>query len=249
MDHRVITPPRVDVFVRSLSACAELSPEEMAFLEAMPLSLQDAGIGAELLREGQLLAAPQILLSGWACRFRMLPDGRRQIFDFILPGDLFGVYFGPGAVALSTAVTLTVALTADASPLWAAVRDRADEFPGLANCCRAAVSLAEARLLDQLMRVGRQTAYERTASLILEFFHRLRHAGLAEGDVIPMPLTQETIADALGLSVVHLNRTLQQLRRDRLIESRNGFMRVLDPEQLAKISDFRPPPVPVRRLK
>ena len=98
-----------------------------------------------------------------------------------------------------------------------------------------------AYLLNQLVRVGRQTAYERTAHLILEIHDRLTAVGIADGPTIPMPLTQEIIADALGLSVVHLNRTLQLLRRDHLIESRAGFVKLLQPDQLADLADFHPP--------
>jgi CRP-like cAMP-binding protein len=241
MDHRPINPPHADILARRLSRYAELSPSEMALVEALPLSAQDVAAGTELITEGRPLDTPRLMLRGWACRFRMLPDGRRQIFDFMLPGDLYGLCPRPEAIALTTAVTLTASQIADASALWDAVRDRPDDFPGLANACRTTASLDEAYLLNQLVRVGRQTAYERTAHLILELFDRLEAVGLAEGNTIPMPLTQETIADALGLSVVHLNRTLQHLRRDRLIESKNGFLRVLQPDELAAIADFRPP--------
>jgi DNA-binding GntR family transcriptional regulator len=75
----------------------------------------------------------------------------------------------------------------------------------------------------------------------------LSAVGLADGATIPMPLTQETIADALGLSVVHLNRTLQLLRRDHLIESRAGFVKLLQPEQLADVADFHPPVISQKR--
>ena len=243
MDHRPVSPAHADILVRRLSSYAELSPSEIALLQALPLTAQDVGTGVELITEGKLLDTPRLLLSGWACRFRMLPDGRRQIFDFILPGDLYGLCLRPQAIALTTAVTLTAAQIADASALWDAVRDRVNDYPGLAGACHTTASLEEAYLLNQLVRVGRQTAYERTAHFILELFYRLSVVGLSEGNTIPMPLTQETIADALGLSVVHLNRTLQQLRRDQLIESRNGYVRVLQPEQLADVADFRPPVV------
>jgi CRP-like cAMP-binding protein len=241
MDRRPVNPPHADILERRLSSYVQLSPSEISLLQALPLTAQDVGVGVELISEGKLLDTPRLLLDGWACRFRMLPDGRRQIFDFILPGDLYGLCLRPQAVALTTAMTLTRTQIADASALWNAVSERVEDFPGLANACYMTMSLDEAHLLNQLVRVGRQTAYERTAHLILEIFERLNVVGLAEGNAFPMPLTQETIADALGLSVVHLNRTLQQLRRDQLIEFRNGFVRLLKPEALADVADFRPP--------
>jgi CRP-like cAMP-binding protein len=93
------------------------------------------------------------------------------------------------------------------------------------------------------MRVGRQTAYERTAHFILEIHERLSQVGLAGDTTVAIPLTQEIMADALGLSVVHLNRTLQQLRRNQLIEFKSGLVRLLQPEQLAEIAHFRIPRV------
>jgi CRP-like cAMP-binding protein len=243
MDQRTPVASPSDILVRRLARYAELSPAEVELLETLPLASQDVGAGTELIVEGRLLDTPRLLVSGWACRFRMLPDGRRQIFDFILPGDMYGLCLRPQAIALTTAITLTQAQIADATALWVAIKDESGEYPGLADACHSTASLEEAYLLNQLVRVGRQTAYERTAHLILEIHDRLNAVGLADGATIPMPLTQETIADALGLSVVHLNRTLQLLRRDQLIESRSGFVKLLQPEQLADVADFHPPVV------
>ncbi len=240
MDVRSVAPTSADLLVRRLSQYAELSEREGALLRGLETSLTDMAAGAELIVEGQVLDTPRLLKSGWACRFRYLPDGRRQIFEFFLPGDMYGMCLRPQAIALTTAVTLTAVQIADATALWSAITDEPDRYPALADACHITASLEEAYLLNQLMRVGRQTAYERTAHFFLELFERLSVVGLADGLSIPMPLTQETIADALGLSVVHLNRTLQQLRRDRLIESRNGSVTLLQPEALAQIADFRP---------
>src|SRR5262249_10318746 len=88
---------------------------------------------------------------------------------------------------------------------------------------------------------GRLTAYERVAHLLLELFHRLRPVGFTQGNRYLLPLTQEMLADALGLSVVHTNRTLQQLRRDRLIELNSSAVNILQPEALAELADYRQP--------
>ena len=233
--------PDVDMLLRRLRRYAELSPPEVAIVRSLSANMEDHPSGVELIAEGQTLDAPRLLLSGWACRFRMLPDGRRQIFEFILPGDLYGLCLRPQAIALTTAIALTPVTIADASILGDAVVNRSDEFPALTTALHNTASLEEAYLLNQLMRVGRQTAYERTAHLILELHERLSIVGLAEEAVVPVPLTQEIMADALGLSVVHLNRTLQQLRRNQLIEFKNGQVRLLQPDLLRDIADFRPP--------
>jgi hypothetical protein len=91
--------------------------------------------------------------------------------------------------------------------------------------------------------LGRQTAYERVAHFLLEVQRRLEIAGLGDGQRFPLPLTQEIMGDALGLSIVHVNRTLQQLRRERLIELRSGVTILLQRDLLASIANFQPAPL------
>jgi CRP-like cAMP-binding protein len=92
------------------------------------------------------------------------------------------------------------------------------------------------------MRLGRQSAYERLIHLLLEFLDRLKANGAAEDGSFVMPFTQEVLSDALGLSTVHTNRVLQQLRRERLIETHAASVRLIDPVLLAEIADYRAPP-------
>jgi CRP-like cAMP-binding protein len=99
-------------------------------------------------------------------------------------------------------------------------------------------------LQNQLVRVGRQTAYERTAHLLLELYHRLKAVSFTQGNGYVLPLTQEMMADALGLSVVHTNRTLQHLRRDKMIETHGSAITILQPEALEQVADFREPSLP-----
>jgi CRP-like cAMP-binding protein len=145
-------------------------------------------------------------------------------------------------LAATSAVTLTPARIAGIGCLREMV-DEPERFPGLARAFASARAQQDACLLNHVVRLGRQTAYERIAHLLLELGHRLHEIGLEMGTFVPLPLTQEVIGDALGLSVVHVNRTLQQLRRDHLIEVRAASMRLLKPEALARIADFRLPQV------
>lgn len=237
------TSPHADLIAQRLSHFSELSGREIALLESLAQRTDESTAGSELIREGQLLDSPRLLMAGWACRYRTLPDGRRQIFKFILPGDLFGFCLRPKAVALTATIALTPVVTADASPLATAITKDAASHPGLTQAWYGTVGLDEAYLLNQLVRVGRQTAYERTAHFILEIRERLAMVGLAGEASVAIPLTQEIMADALGLSVVHLNRTLQQLRRNQLIEFKGGMVRLLQPQRLAEIGNFRAPHV------
>lgn len=237
------TSSHADLLVRRLTHLAELSASDLSLIESLGQHTEEIPAGTELIREGSALDSPKLLMAGWACRFRTLPDGRRQIFEFILPGDIYGLCLRPQAIALTTSLALTPVVIADAGPLGAAITDAGDAHAGLTRACYATASLDEAYLLNQLMRVGRQTAYERTAHFILEIHERLSVVGLAGETTVAIPLTQEIMADALGLSVVHLNRTLQQLRRNQLIEFKGGLVRLLEPERLSQIANFRVPRV------
>ncbi|HEY6579325.1 MAG TPA: Crp/Fnr family transcriptional regulator [Rhizomicrobium sp.] len=237
------TSSHADLLVKRLSHLAELSPKDQSVIESLAQHTEELAAGTELIREGEALDSPRLLMAGWACRFRTLPDGRRQIFEFILPGDIYGLCLRPQAIALTTSLALTPVVIANAAPLGSAITTESESHPGLTQACYATASLDEAYLLNQLMRVGRQTAYERTAHFILEIHERLGIVGLAGETTVAIPLTQEIMADALGLSVVHLNRTLQQLRRNQLIEFKGGLVKLLQPERLSEIANFRVPRV------
>ncbi len=192
----------------------------------------------EIHREGEC-PPPTVVLSGWACRQRVLPDGRRQIVSFLLPGDIVGT-MSPCVPAPCAAVALTRVRTTDATPLYRAASFRSASEPGLAQGLRAMELLDEAALRDQVTRLGRQTAFERFGHLILELYHRLQTVGLGGNSKFAFPLTQEMLADALGLSVVHVNRTVQQMRRDGLLEIRGGAVIIFQPDTLRAISDWEP---------
>lgn len=235
------SPSPADVVLRRLRSLAPIGEAEAALVLGLGAQRHNHLPGAELFGEGHLIGRPKVLLSGWAARCRVLSDGRRQIFTFVLPGDAIGLCVRPEPVALATTVGLTKTVTADGSILAEAAHERAAEFPGIAAAVSAAAALDEINLLDQIVRLGRQTAYERMAHLLLELRWRLAAVGLGSDRKFPMPLTQEVLADALGLSIVHVNRTLQQLRREGLLEVRGGHVELLKPEVLIATSDFRPP--------
>ncbi len=236
-----------EILVRRLSHYAQLSGSEIELLRSIPALPETLAPGTELLAEGEVLDNSRVLLSGWACRHRILPDGRRQIFEFILPGDLYGLCHRPRAIALTNTVALTEAVIGDASILSDAILRKAQRYPDLVEACYISASFDEAYLLNQLVRSGRQSAYERVAHLVLELHHRLSLVGLTNARTFSLPLTQEMLADALGLSIVHLNRTLQQLRREGLISFKGGLMQLLKPDALKEIGDFRAPVVTVQK--
>lgn len=229
-----------DALWRRLSRFAALSEQEHSIIRQACAAPGLVAAGAELFCEGEPMRKPGVLVTGWGCRHRVLADGRRQIFDFLLPGDLFGDAMPDDPHATASGLTLTPAAIAGTGCLIEMVREPR-RFPGLATAWSAARARQEQYLLGHVVRLGRQTAHERVAHLLAELGHRLAEIGFPLGGFQPMPLTQEALADALGLSAVHVNRTLQQLRRERLIETRAAALRIVAPEALFALAEFRPP--------
>ena len=201
-------------------------------------TLPEVKAGDLLASDRQATARPRFIVQGWAARVRWLADGRRQIFGFLLPGDAIGVCLRPSRVA-STVVALTPLRSVDASAVQYAVTGDDERWGGLKDAIHLRTGLDEMRLLNQILRLGRQTAYERTCHLLLELRERLAGVGIGEGSSFPLPLTQEVLADATGLSVVHVNRILKQLRSERLIDQQAGQLRLLQPDAMESIADYR----------
>jgi CRP-like cAMP-binding protein len=223
--------------LRRLTSFAPLSDAEQSLVLSLGDRRERHRSGDELLIEGDFARRPRFVVSGWASTQRMLADGRRQVFSFVLPGDGIGVYPRMAPPAPFTVVATTQMETVDAEPFLEAIRS--GEAPGLVKAFSAATRLDDQSLLDHVVRLGRQTAYERVAHFLLELHDRLAVVGLAERQRFPLPFTQEILADALGLSIVHINRTLQQMRRDQLIEWRSGVATILRRDILVSVADHR----------
>ena len=229
----------VEVLLRRLRTLADLSGIESHIAAGLGPAMQHHRAGGELAGHGRVAHRPQCVVSGWACRQHLLPDGRRQIYALILPGDCIDVVLPRRTLRLAAVVALTAVQTLEAGSLRAC---RDEPWPALAPALSKALDASaaeEAALIEtHMLRLGRMTALERTAHLLLELRDRLARVGLVQGARVPLPVTQDTLADLLGLSAVHLNRTLQQLRRERLIELRAGVAVLLEPERLARIADY-----------
>ena len=195
-----------------------------------------------LMTEGRPVEMPHFIMSGWAASTRQLADGRRQLLHIHLPGDILGLHPRPSPVALTSVVAMTslsVVDAADFAPVW---RDP-QRYPALSAALDMIAAEEEHYLLGHIARLGRQSAYERMAHLFCELEYRLQTRGLSTGATFAMPMTQELLADALGLSVVHVNRTLQQMRREGRIELGRGRLCLLDLPGLREAGEFRPPRV------
>ncbi len=173
---------------------------------------------------------------GWLFRYKILHDGSRQIIDFILPGQVFGLQSCLFQRALYSVATITDC-SLSLIP-FAASDELFEREPAFARQLFSAAVWEAAVLAEHLTNAARRSAYQRVSHFLLELFVRLEAAGHAEGTRFFMPLTQELIGDALGLTTVHVNRTFRALREDKLIAMGEKSITILDFEALARISDF-----------
>jgi len=207
-----------------LAALAPLGATGTAALEAALSQAVDIPARRELILEGSHPGEPRIIVKGWAARVRMQVDGSRQFLSLLLPGDLIALFGQPDPVATSTVVALT-ALKVCPAP-------SCDRLPSLASAYAMSKAIEDAYLLDQIGRLGRLRAQGRLLHLLLELNERLSLAGLAQNGSFEMPLTQEQMADALGLTAVHVNRMLKQARRECGLVWDGRRVSIADPVQL-----------------
>ena len=192
----------------------------------------------EMLNQNEIARDVLMIVDGLACTYQLLDDGRRQILSFCLPGDLIGIAGSPHAplgYAAAAITNVAVALLPQDRLLPIARTN-----PDFAMSLTRAVIASQALSQHHLTNVGRRTARERVASLLLELYCRVQGvSGSAVGE-IQLPLTQEEIGDALGLTHFHVNRVLRALRNDHVVEFGNRVLRVLDVDRLAEEAGVEP---------
>jgi CRP-like cAMP-binding protein len=231
-----IRPVLKKSFMQRLEASGGVTGSEMAILEAA-LYPPETYLAGDEMHPPTPAAPPFFILSGWACLARFLSDGRRQILAFLLPGDSIGFDLLTQPRTKTTVMALTPVKIQRVRP---SLRTELANCPGVSRALAVGSALQQARLIDHVVRLGRQTAYERCAHLLLELHGRLEEVGEAQNDSFRLPVKQEILADGLGLSLVHINRTLQQLRRDKLAEIHGGAATLRDREALIQISEYQP---------
>lgn len=213
-----------------------MAEDDVVLLTKACENLRVVDAGHHLIREGDKPDPVFVMLEGWACRYNVLPDGGRQITAFMVPGDFCDIHIAVLKEMDHSVVTLT-----DARVAWL---PRAE----MEQLVKARPNLTQAfwwsQLVDQgvmrawIVSMGRRQSMERVAHLMCELYIRMQNIGLARGDNCKMPLSQITLADAVGLSPVHVNRVLRKLRLEGAMELRGGWLRILDPVKLARIAGF-----------
>jgi CRP-like cAMP-binding protein len=190
--------------------------------------------GTEIIRAGDDCPELYTLYSGWAFRYKTLPDGRRQILNFLLPGDLLGLQAAMFEAAQHgiEALTDVELCMLPRRKVWALF----GQMPDLAFDVAWLGSREESYVDDNLTSVGRRTAAERTAALIITLYKRAKILGLVTDETFAFPLTQQHIADALGLSLVHTNKTLARLRRMGMFTRTSGSLTLTNARVLARVA-------------
>ena len=228
-----------NAFARKLRRFADLSSDDIAALVKIVGHSEPRRRGEDLTRQGDRPDTVQILLSGWGCRYKVLDDGRRQICGFLIPGDLCDLHVSllnhmDHSVGLLTRAQVAMVHVADLH----AMMERRRRIERALWCA----SLAdEAILREWLVSAGRRDAFSRVGHRLCEIRQRLAEVGLVDRNgEFDLPVSQEELADSLGLSAVHVNRTLTRLRAEGLIEQKRRRMRLPRPDRLAELSGFDP---------
>ncbi|WP_426035725.1 Crp/Fnr family transcriptional regulator [Cypionkella sp. TWP1-2-1b2] len=223
-------------FARKLTAFVQLSQDDLSVLSDVYRRRRSFAAGRDMIHQGQADQTAYIVASGWACSYKLLPGGTRQIVDVQIPGDFLGLR----SVLFRTAdhnvepITRVQASEVKEQDLLAAFT----QTPRLATAVLWAASRDEAMVVEHLVGLGRRNASERMAHFLLELGARLKLVGLADRKGFSCPLSQYQLADALGLSAVHVNRVLRELREEGLLTFQKGKVQFLNYEALVELSGF-----------
>jgi CRP-like cAMP-binding protein len=223
--------------VRRLATFVEISEEERTALLDLESRQIEVARGVDLTKEGQDGHKAFILQSGWACSYKLTPNGGRQIIRFPIPGDFMGyrALLLPTSDQFLCVMTDAVVSVMESAQLFEIFRT----LPRLGGALAATMSQDEAMVVDHLTSVGRRTALERVAHFFLELAERLSQVGLAAEMSFKCPLNQQVIGDALGLSAIHVNRVLRQLRELNLMTVNAGEVAIQDQAKLEELAGYR----------
>ena len=211
-----------------------LGEDELAGLAALEGQARLVAAGTELVHEREAGQRAFILQQGWAYCYKLLPDGGRQVIDFRVPGDFLGFRSVLLRTADHSAITVTEAVVAELA--GQRMLDSFQELPRLGAAMLWAASRDEAMVVEHLVGIGRRNALARTAHLMVELGLRMQLVGLGDAGGFACPLNQYALADALGLTAIHVNRVLRQLRERKLLTFRDGRVEFHDLPRLRQLA-------------
>ena len=230
------TIPCIDCPLRKLPMFHANTPEEIAFIQSFKNRAVSMPAGGTIIAEGTNSEELYTLFAGWAFRYKTMSDGRRQILNFLLPGDFVGLQEKMSDKSMHgvDAITDVQLCGFKRNGLWDLYR----MYPALGYDITWIAAHQEDVLDENLLSVGRRTGTERIAMLLIHLYKRVKNLGGARDNAIDFPLTQQHIADALGLSLAYTNKTLRRLTRLGLHEITDGKLRINNVEALQKLAEY-----------
>jgi CRP-like cAMP-binding protein len=231
-----LSDPRENPIVRKLQATLALSAEEIEAVTDLPIQIASVRADQDIIREGDRPSRCFAVLEGFTCAYKLAAEGRRQIVVFHMPGDI------PDIQSLHLHVLDTSFSTITPCKVGFiqhdALRDLCNRFPRLTSAFWRETLIDASIFREWMTSIGRRSAHARIAHLICEMVIRLRAVGLASGHTYEIPITQAEFGDALGLSFVHVNRVMKDLRKAGLISQQGRVLTVLDWDGLKRAGDF-----------
>lgn len=229
--------PNASSLVTKLSAFGGLDATETDALELLARNAKPMRSEQILIHEGSPTNSIYLIVSGLACRYKMLAGGRRQILGYLIPGDLCDIHF-----AIANQPDHSVAVVGDSSVAripTSRIIELMLRFPRISRALTLASLIDSVILREWLLSVGQRDALQKLCHFFCEMAVRLEQVGgINEDGSYELPVNQVTLADTLGLTPVHINRTLQRLRSEGLIRLCNRRLAILDRERLATIAGF-----------
>jgi CRP-like cAMP-binding protein len=225
-----------ELLIRKLESIGPLSAAQREALDRLETTLIGIDAHQDIVREGERPKSITLLLQGLLCRYKIVADGKRQIMSFHIPGDvadLAALFVPVMDHNLCSLVPSQLALIPRAAMLALF-----DQQPQLAHLFWRDTLVDAAIFREWMVGIGRRSAFKRVAHLFCEMIVRMHAVGLSSNYSIELPLTQTDIADALGLSTVHVNRTLQEIRRAGLIQFQRGKLIAVDWPGLRDAGEF-----------
>jgi CRP-like cAMP-binding protein len=230
--------PGYNPLVRKLESVFTLTDDERQALETLPMQVAVIRDRQDIVREGDRPSRSCLILSGFACTYKVTVQGKRQIVSFNLPGDV------PDLQSLHLKVIDNSVATVSPCSVGFITHDdlRAicERYPRITAAFWRETLIDAAIFREWVLNVGRREAYARLAHVLCELLTRLKAVGLAEDHACDLPITQGEFADALGVTNVHVNRVLQQMRADGLIELSGDRLNIPDWDKLKEVGEFDP---------
>ncbi|WP_345821714.1 Crp/Fnr family transcriptional regulator [Methylobacterium fujisawaense] len=224
------------MLIRKLESIATLSDTERQAIQGLPVRIHHLNARQDIVRDGDQPTHCCLVLEGWACRYKLFRQGKRQIMSFHIPGDIPDLQSLHVRTMDHSLATLTKAIVAFIP--HENLRELTARHPGLAAVFWRDTLIDSGIFREWLVSMGRRSAFEHVAHLFCELYLKLQAVGLAGNFRCPLPMTQTDLADALGLTPVHINRVLKEMRGQTLITLRSNALVIEAWDELLRVSEF-----------